>query len=62
MIPHNTPVRREKVAIRFNNKKIGDGTVSENGTLTVLLTDTSIGEMMAQGAIQHISIDPTYKQ
>lgn len=62
MIPHNTPVRREKVAIRFNDKKIGDGTVSENGTLTVLLTDTSIVEMMGRGAIQHISIDPTYKK
>ena len=45
-----------------NGKKVGDGTVSENGTLSVLLNDKSITEMMSKGDIQHLSINPTYKQ
>lgn len=62
MIPHNTPVRREKVSIHYEGKKIGDGTVSENGTLSVLLTDNSIVDLMHKGEIQHVSLNPTYKQ
>lgn len=62
MIPHNTPARREKVNIMFKGEKVGDGTVSENGTLSVLLTNQAIAGLMKQGDIQHISIAPTYKQ
>lgn len=62
MIPHNTPVRREKVAVMLKGVRIGDGTVSENGTVSILLTHPDVVGLVTKGEIQHLSIDPTYKQ
>lgn len=46
----------------IDGKKVGDGTVSENGTLSVLLTDKAVTDLMGRGEIQHLSIDPTFKK
>lgn len=62
MIPHQSGAERKRVNVMLDGKKIGTGTITADGTLSILLTDTKVAELINQKRdIQHLSIDPTFK-
>lgn len=52
---------KQRVAITFDGKKVGEGTVDPTGSLTMTIVSDDVAKMLAGGEIQHLSIDPTYK-
>lgn len=46
-----------------DGKKVGTAIVSGNGTLSAIITDPAIAELISpKRELQHLSIMPTYKQ
>ena len=62
LIPHESGSDRKIVNVTFDGKKVGTATITTDGTLSVLLNDQKVVELMsAKREIQHLSIAPTYK-
>lgn len=62
MIPHQSGAEQKRINIMLDGKKVGTGTITTDGTLSVLLTDKKVAELISpKRDIQHLSIDPTFK-
>jgi hypothetical protein len=62
LIPHESGADRKRINVMLAGKKVGMATVTTDGTLSVLLTDESIAELISpKRELQHFSIMPTYK-
>lgn len=52
---------KQRVAITFDGKKIGDGTVDPTGSLVMTITSDEVIRMLSGGEVQNLSVSPTYK-